>query len=104
MNEPIPTRADELTEGDIIRYLDDELMVYSAPIHTIRGIEFDALPIAIEGLETQEMCLPLEEVVQRSVEVMTVYLLHFGSLISENYWGFSIQTISMEIANPPDEP
>ena len=65
MTEATHTRADELTEGDIILYADDELMVYSATKYTTKGIKFDALPMAMEGNETQGMCLHPEQLVQR---------------------------------------
>ena len=65
MTETTHTRADELTEGDIILYADDELMVYTEPKYTAKGIKFDALPMAMEGNETQGMCLHPEQVVQR---------------------------------------
>ena len=73
MNKPIPTKAYELTTGDIILYLGDKLMVYSEPRYTIKGIEFDALPMAMEGLETQGMCLPLEQLVQLIGHQQTIY-------------------------------
>ena len=59
-----PIHADQLTAGDIILYQGDELMVYTEPVYTTHGMVFNALPLAIEGLETQVMSLPLEQPVQ----------------------------------------
>ena len=64
MTEALTMSADQLTAGDILLYQGDELMVCSEPVYTIRGIVFDALPLAIEGRETQGMCLHPEQAVQ----------------------------------------
>ena len=63
MNDTTPTRADALTEGDIILYQDDLFQVDSEPEYLTRGIVFDGLPLAITDRETQEICLHPEEVV-----------------------------------------
>ena len=64
MIETTPMKAYELTQGDIILYQGEELLVYSETRHTRDGIEFDALPLEIEGSETQGIRLGLEEKVE----------------------------------------
>ena len=65
MAETTPMRADELTEGDIIRHLGDNLMVYSAPEYLTRGMVFDALPLAFASTgATQEICLQHEQPIE----------------------------------------
>jgi hypothetical protein len=38
--------ADELIEGIVIQHLGETWKVYSAPVYTDRGIEFDVLPLS----------------------------------------------------------
>jgi len=43
-------RADQLTEGDIIRHLTDEdWMIISEPEYTTKGISFEVLCLDVEG-------------------------------------------------------
>jgi|GEM_PF-3763654 len=44
--------AEELTEGDIFAHLGNVLKVASKPEHTLQGIEFEALPLAITDRKT----------------------------------------------------
>ena len=64
MNPTTPTRADALTEGDIILHQGAQYQVYTEPGYLTRGMVFDALPLDFGTGETQEICLHPEEVVQ----------------------------------------
>jgi hypothetical protein len=39
-------RADELIEGIVIKHLGETWRVYSTPVYTRHGIEFDILPLS----------------------------------------------------------